>query len=418
MGSFGGYIAAVLTIGFFAFVFLLVLVKRMLYICSPNEVLIFSGKRRLSQNREVGYRIIKGGRAIRIPLLETVDRMDLTNMIIHVETRNAYSKGGIPLTLQGVANIKVPGEEPLLNNTLERFLGRQRNEIMGIAKDTLEGNLRGVLAQLTAEQVNEDKQLFEQKLLEEAEHDLNRLGLVLDTLKIQNIADDVGYLTAIGRRRSAEVRKNALIAEARAKADSLEQQAKNLEATRLAQVNAEIKGLQAVTEKRIADAETKRTARMAEAQAEVAAVVSRSKGELELQKQRIEQVRRRLNADVIQPALAMQRAAEERAKGDAASIVENGRAVSSALRNITVQWRQAGAAAREVFLMQKLEILLAQLVTTIQDVKVGKMTVIGGSGTGANGGGGSLAARLVSGIEQVKAATGVDLAAAAQKRLG
>ncbi len=417
MGNLGGYIAAVVSIGFFAFVFLLILVKRMLYICSPNEVLIFSGKRRMSQNREVGYRIIKGGRAIRIPLLETVDRMDLTNMIIHVETRNAYTKGGIPLTLQGVANIKVPGEEPLLNNTLERFLGRQRNELMAIAKDTLEGNLRGVLAQLTAEQLNEDKQLFEQKLLEEAEHDLNRLGLVLDTLKIQNIADDVGYLTAIGRSRSAEVRKNALIAEARAKADSLEQQAKNLEMTRLAQVNAEIRGLQAVTEKRIADAETKRTARMAEAQAEVAAVVSRSKGERELQKQRIEQVRRRLNADVIQPALAMQRAAEERAKGDAASVIENGRAVASALRNITVQWRQAGPAAREVFLMQKLEILLAQLVTTIQDVKVGKMTVIGGSG-GGNGGGGSLVARLVSGIEQVKAATGVDLAAAAQKRLG
>jgi flotillin len=414
MGNLGGYIAAIATISFFAFVFLLILVKRMLYICQPNEVLVFSGKRRHSQNREVGYRIIKGGRAIRIPLLESVDRMDLTNMIIHVESRNAFSKGGIPLSLQGVANIKIPGEEPLLNNTLERFLGRRREDIMAIAKDTLEGNLRGVLAQLTAEQVNEDKLIFEQKLLEEAEHDLNRLGLVLDTLKIQNISDEVGYLAAIGRKRSAEVRKTALIAEANAKADSMEQRAKNAEITRLAQVNAEVAALEAQTTKRIADAETKKTARMAEAQAEVAAQVARAGGELELQRQRLEQTRRRLNADVIQPALAMQRAAEERAKGDAASIVENGRAVSSALRDITTRWRAAGPAARDVFLMQKLEILLAQLVSTIQDVKVSKMTVIGG----ANGSAGSFAGKLVSGLEQVRAATGVDLAAAAQKKLG
>ena len=81
---------------------------------------------------------------MRVPLLESVDQMDLTNMIIEVTVRNAYSKGGIPLSVQGIANIKVPGEQPLLNNTLERFLGKSREEIMKIARETLEGNLRGV----------------------------------------------------------------------------------------------------------------------------------------------------------------------------------------------------------------------------------------------------------------------------------
>ena len=128
------------------------------------------------------------------------DRIELTNMIIEVAVTNAYSKGGIPLTVNGVANIKIPGELPLLHNALERFLGRTRQEIMQVARETLEGNLRGVLATLTPEQVNQDKEAFALKLTEEAEHDLNRMGLVLDTLKIQNVSDDVGYLDDAYRR--------------------------------------------------------------------------------------------------------------------------------------------------------------------------------------------------------------------------
>src|SRR5262245_50070711 len=108
-----------------AFIMLVLVVKNILYVCQPNEVLIFSAaRRRTSRGEQVGYRIIKGGRALRVPLIETVDRMDLTNMIIEVTVRNAYSKGGIPLTVHGVANIKVPGEEPLIHNALERFMGR------------------------------------------------------------------------------------------------------------------------------------------------------------------------------------------------------------------------------------------------------------------------------------------------------
>ena len=102
---------------------------------------------------------------------------------VHVEVRGAYSKGGIPLNIHGIANVKLPGEEPLLNNAIERFLGRAVADIRLIAKETLEGNVRGVLAQLTPEEVNEDKTRFAQSLLEEAEHDMNRMGLVLDNLK-------------------------------------------------------------------------------------------------------------------------------------------------------------------------------------------------------------------------------------------
>ena len=141
-----------------AFFVLLLILRNVLYVCQPNEVLVFSGRQRRTEDGKLfGYRIIRGGRAIRIPLFEVVDRLDLTNMIIEVQVKNAYSHGGIPLNIHGVANIKIPGEEPLLNNTVERFLGRSRDQIMKMARETLEGNLRGVLATLTPEQVNTDK---------------------------------------------------------------------------------------------------------------------------------------------------------------------------------------------------------------------------------------------------------------------
>ena len=92
-----------------------VIIKNMLYICQPNEVLIFSGARRRGPDgRILGYRIVKGGRGMRIPLFERVHKMDLTNMAIDVAVSGAFSKGGIPLNVQGVANVKVAGTEPTL----------------------------------------------------------------------------------------------------------------------------------------------------------------------------------------------------------------------------------------------------------------------------------------------------------------
>ena len=189
---------------FVVFVALYLMVKKLLWVSTPNEALIFSGTtRQLGDGRSVGFRFVRGGRALRRPLVEKVDVLDLSMFTVVVNVTAAFSKGGIPLTVQGVANVKLPGEDPLLSNTVERFLGRSREEIYYIAKETLEGNLRGVLASLTPEEVNEDKQAFATKLLDEAEHDMSRIGLVLDTLKIQNVTDEVNYLQSIGRIRGA-----------------------------------------------------------------------------------------------------------------------------------------------------------------------------------------------------------------------
>lgn len=156
--------------GLWAFI---VLLRQLYYICQPSEALIFSGLRRTtSTGQSIGYRTVRGGSSIRIPLLENVMRLDLSNMIIDLRVENAYSKGGVPLNVSGVANIKISGEEPSIHNAIERLIGKSQKEIHHIAKETLEGNLRGVMASLTPEQLNEDKITFARTLLEEAEDDL------------------------------------------------------------------------------------------------------------------------------------------------------------------------------------------------------------------------------------------------------
>lgn len=409
----GGFVLPFFVLLAIAGLFVLVLlglVRNILYVCPPNEVLVLSGASRTqtSDARVVHYRIVKGGRAWRVPLFETVDSMDLTNMIIELRVKGAYSKGGIPLTVHGVANIKVPGDEPLIHNALERFLGKSRAEIMDVARETLEGNLRGVLSSLTPEQVNQDKEAFAGRLTEEAEHDLSNLGLVLDTLKIQNVTDEVGYLDSIGRTRSAEVRRNAQIAEAKAKAETAEQKWMNTRTAELSKLVAQIQVSAADNQRRIADAQTRRSALITEQQAEVQALIAQTQAEIGMQDARIEQVKLQLQADVIQPAEASRAQAEQNAKADAAKLIEQGKATATVLKNLSRTYRASGASGRDVLLMQKLVPMLGQIMGAVGELKVNRLTVIGAGGSSAPGGG-SLATSIVSATEQVKAATGIDV---------
>lgn len=378
-------------------------VKNLLYICGPNEVLVFAGGKSSLGGKTVGYRIVKGGMSLRRPLVERVERMDLTNMTVEVSVVGAYSKGGIPLAVQGVANLKVAGHQPLLHNALVRFTGRTRGEIIAIAKNTLEGNLRGVLSQLTPEEVNEDKLAFAEKLLEEAESDLATIGLVLDQLKIQNVSDNVGYLDSIGRIQSADLQKRARIAEANAQANAIKRDAENRMNARIAEAEAKIKIVRAQTERRIADALTGREAVVAEQVGQVKAAIARANAELEVQQARVEQVRRQLAADVVAPAEAGMQQEKSEAKASAAKIFEDGKATAAVLEEMIATWQSGGKAARDIFLMQKLQAVMSSLVDTIQNVQVDKLTILPGSD--------GRVADSVRLVEELKAGVDVDIPA-------
>lgn len=374
--------------------------RTLLYICEPNEVLILSGR-----STSKGYRYVRGGRAWRMPLIEKVDRIDLTNMIIDLQVHGAYSRGGIPLNVQGVANIKVAGHEPVLDKAVERLMGKGRAEIMRIAKDVLEGNLRGVLAKLTPEEVNDDKLAFAENLRDEAEEDLAALGLILDNMKIQNVSDDRGYLDSIGRKTSADLVKRARVAEAQAQANAHVMDAENRQRARLKEIFSQRDIVQAESNRRVKNAQSRGKALVAEAQGQVNADIARTKAAIKAAEATVEQTRRRLEADVIAPAEANMNAGISDARGNSARILEDGRATTQVLTEMIAVWKAAGPNARDIFLMQKMDKVIESLVSTIGNVKVDRLTMLPQS-SGSQQSTATTAVRLV---EELKAAVGVDI---------
>jgi flotillin len=406
-------ITIILAVVLAAGVFLLFTVINNISVCPPSEVLIFSGRsRRLADGRTVGYRVVRGGRAMRIPLIETVDRMQLTNMAIELSVTNAFSRGGIPLKVHAVANVKLPSEESLLHNAIERFLGASREGIMRVAKDTLEGNLRGVIAELTPEEINQQKMIFQQKLIEEADKDLHRLGLVLDNLQIQNISDDVSYLSSVGRVRSARIKKEARIAELQAWAAAAVQKAHNQMNAEISKIETDGQIAQKENQRRIVEAQTKREAVIAEVRGQVHSQLSEAKAQLRAWEARAEQIRRKLEADVISAAQASKAKAEADAKADASSVAAEGRAAAAALVSLSQAYQAGGRNARESLLLQKLLPVFGELTGTMKAIKIDRLTVLGG---GIGGGGGSIGSQVVAVNEQVRAATGVDLVGTVQR---
>jgi len=397
-----------------ALLFLGILISRIIYICPPNEVLIFSGGHRTiaGEDRVVGYRVVQGGRGIRIPLIEIVDRMDLTNMIIELKVHGAYSRGGIPLNVQGVANVKISSKSVQLASAVERFLGMTREQIMSIARETLEGNLRGVLSTLTPEEVNQDREKFAGELLHEADHDLGRLGLELDTLKIQHVSDEKGYLDSIGRRQTAELLKNSRIAEAENRALSAENAAQNFQNQEISKLDAEIAMARADGARRVVEAQTRKGALIAESKGQVLALVAKANAEVEVQRARLAQVRFQLVADKVKPAEAKKAQMIAQAKGTASKLLEEGKATAAAIRSLGATWAKTGDNARQIFVAQKLSRLIATMMQTVGDMPIDKLTVIDKE-LAANGS--NFAVKTAVTAEQIKQLLGVDIAQVAQQ---
>ena len=343
--------------------------------------------RQLSDGRTVGYRSIRGGRTLRVPLLERVAWMELNTIPIEVSVQNAYSAGAIPLNVQGIANVKVSSVEGLLQNSVERFLEVPQAAIAAIAKETLEANLRGVLATLTPEEVNEDRLKFAQTLMDEADDDIKTLGLELDVLKIQNVTDEVGYLDSVGRRQTAEVLKEARVAEALRRAESEESEALGRQRGEIATAQAELMIVEEQNALRVRQAQLEALARAAEAEAKVAGEKARVVAEQTLEAERVELETRRLEADVVAPARADLEAEQLEAKADAAKVIEEGNAQVEVFRRLVDQYHAAGEDAQRIFVLRMLPDIIDSIVGTVSSVDIEKVSIIdsGGQGGGVPG---------------------------------
>jgi flotillin len=314
-------VAAIL---FVFFVFVIIYASR--YTKSgPNQVLVISGKKRSmleadGTTREVGFRIVKGGGRFVWPIFEKVDILSLELLTIDVQTPEVYTSKGVPVKVDGVAQIKVKGDDISIATAAEQFLSKGVDDIKNIAMQTLEGHLRAILGTMTVEEIYQNRDAFASKVQEVAAGDMANMGLTIVSFTIRDIRDTQGYLDALGKPRIAQVKRDAVIAQAEADRDSQIRSAQAKQAGQEAQFAADTKIAEAQRDYQSNVAQYQAAVNVQKAQADLAydlqkyktgqlvkaeevqvSIVEKQK-QIELQQQEILRRQRELEATVQKPA--------------------------------------------------------------------------------------------------------------------
>jgi len=330
----------------------------------PSTVAIFYGRKHTfvddkGTRATVGFRVVRGGAALRVPVLEQVAYLSLNVISIPLRIQKAYTKEGVAVTVEAVANVKIAGDDVSLRGAAERFLGMTSDQIKSVIFQTLEGHLRAILGTLTVEEINADRQAFAQKMTDEAAVDLKKMGVNIDILTIQQISDEQGYLDALGKKRTAEVKRDAIIGEALATRDAMirsaaadqEGKTKRYEAdvtiaqslrdkeSRQAEFDAAVKGKQAEAEQAGPLATAIARQRVTEQETKIDQV--RKQQEVLVQEQEAARKEKELQATVVKPAEAERQASILRAEGLRQATIIQAEATQKQL-----EYQGAGEAAK------------------------------------------------------------------------
>jgi flotillin len=213
-------------VGLVVVVILLALLVTTRYkVAGPDQAFIVTGRKgKPVKNVETGeistdlsgQKVVMGGGVFVLPFVQRRHVLDLSSRRIMIQIRGAVSGQGVKLNLDGVAIVKVGGNEDSIRAAAQRFLSQQQ-EIETFTQETLAGSLRSIVGSLSVEQIIRDRAAFAQRVADEAEASLTGQGLTLDTFQIQDITDDGSYLSDLGRPESAKVGQVAAIAEASAR---------------------------------------------------------------------------------------------------------------------------------------------------------------------------------------------------------
>ena len=281
-------------------------------VAGANEALIRSGRATPLGGGEAGLKVVRGQGIVVLPLFHKIGKLKLTARQINVALADAVSRQGIKVAVQGVATFKIGADDESIRNAAERFLEAQEEQVDSIVKNVLEGSLRSIVGTLTIEELNLDRQKFQQAVQDAAKGDLATSGLQIDSFTIQAIRDESGYMELIGQQETARRERDARMAKATADQEAAVREA---EASQI-KINAErdVSLRRAETETQIAAAEARAAQSGPLAEAEATQEVVRKQTELaQLEAARKQQ---ELVASTVRPAEAEADAAVKRAEGE------------------------------------------------------------------------------------------------------
>jgi flotillin len=273
----------------------------------PNEVLIISGRR-------AAYRIVRGGGTYVRPFREKVQRLSLELMQFDVRVGETYTVHGVPVQIDGVCMIKIEGTDEGIARAAEQFLSRGGEDIVRTATQAVEGHMRAAVGGLSVEDVYRDRQRLVAGVRELAEPDLARMGLAIVSLTIRSITDKSGYLEALGRPRTAQVKRDAIRGEAEAEREArasryeadlaIESSRRDYEVSRAAY---KAEGRRAAAEADLAYDLQHATVRQQVRAEELMVDIVERRRQIELMEAEVERRKHELEAEVIAPALARAR---------------------------------------------------------------------------------------------------------------
>src|SRR3954449_2172219 len=298
----------------------------------PNEVLVISGRRK-------GYRIVRGGGTYVWPFREKVQRLSLELMQFDVRSAETYTMHGVPVQVDGVCMVKIDSSDKGIERAGTQFLSRGQEDIVRTAMQAVEGHLRGAIGALSIEDIYRERQRLVAAVRTLAGPDLDSMGLEIVSLTIRNVADKQGYLEALGRPRTAQVKRDAIRGEAEAEREAKEARYRADTAIQQARRDYEVQKSSFAAEGRRAEAEselsydlqraiTRQQVRAHELQVEI---IERQKA-IELMQAEVDRRRSELEAEIVEPALAQARAIQAEAEARREELAALGAGEADAIR--------------------------------------------------------------------------------------
>lgn len=242
-------------------------------VAGPSEAFIITGRRGKSSTDPVtgrvstdnsGQKVVVGGGVFVVPFVQQKFTLDLSSRHIPVAVRGAVTLRGVKAHLEGVAIVKVGGNEDAIRAAAQRFL-RQQKGIVGFTQEVLSGALRAIVGRMAVEDIIRDRAAFAGQVAEEAEASLSGQGLILDAFQIQDITTEGSYLEDLGRPEAARARQEADIAEAIAKRASEQARLKAAEEIAVAERTFYLKQAEIKVETEAAKAKANAAGPLAEA---------------------------------------------------------------------------------------------------------------------------------------------------------
>ncbi len=208
----GGLVLAVVVVVALVIFSVFAIISRRYKRCPSNRVLVVYGKVR----GERAARAYHGGGVFVWPVIQDYAYMSLEPMVIEIELTSALSKKNIRVAVPSTFTIAVSTEPDIMNNAAERLLGLRDQEISTQARDIILGQMRLVIATLTIEEINQDREKFLDLVNKNVNFELNKVGLYMINVNIRDITDESGYIEALGQKAAAEAINQAKIEVAEA----------------------------------------------------------------------------------------------------------------------------------------------------------------------------------------------------------